>query len=179
MKRLNLETGEPFKHGDVRADGHVFKNYILSRIKKNGFYVEDWCSPKRFKENLKQANLRVKLWVEKNREQRNRNSRKHCQANPDKRNAFTAKRHAAKLQRTPPWLTKDQLLEIESFYTKAKDLQTLTGIKYHVDHIIPLQGKLVSGLHVPWNLQVIPAVENIKKSNNYEPTFENTTADVT
>ena len=80
-------------------------------------------------------------------------------ANPDKKNAFAAKRRAAKLQRTPKWLTREDYKEIQRFYAEAYK-QGLT-----VDHIIPLQGKNVSGLHVPWNLQILTKSENSKKGN--------------
>lgn len=94
--------------------------------------------------------------------------KRYRDANQDKRNARTAKRRAAKLQRTPHWLTKNQLDEIETFYTAALAFRLYTGQEYHVDHIVPLQGKNVSGLHVPWNLRVISAIDNLKKSNLFE-----------
>lgn len=47
----------------------------------------------------------------------------------------------------------------------SRSISKKTGTQHHVDHIIPLQGKLVSGLHVPWNLRIIPAHENLSKSN--------------
>jgi hypothetical protein len=86
-------------------------------------------------------------------------------ANPGKVNARTAKRRAAKLQRTPKWLTKEQLKEMEKFYIEAARLTKETGIPHEVDHIEPLQGKEVSGLHVPWNLRVVPVSINRHKSN--------------
>ena len=87
--------------------------------------------------------------------------------NKDKVNANNAKKRARRRQALPIWLTKNQLLEIKSFYTKAQDLTLKTGIEHNVDHIIPLKGNNVCGLHVPWNLQVITASENVRKSNNY------------
>ena len=71
-------------------------------------------------------------------------------------------RQAKKLNATPSWANKKV---IEYYYFKAKQYELLTREKYHVDHIIPLQGKDVCGLHVENNLQVLPAIENIKKGN--------------
>jgi len=82
-------------------------------------------------------------------------------------NNDTAKRRAAKLQRTPKWLTSDDKWMIEQAYELATLRKKLFGFDWHVDHIIPLQGELVSGLHVPTNLQVIPGRENESKSNRY------------
>ena len=107
-------------------------------------------------------------WSLKNQKAVKEQSKKYIQKNPEKYNAFNAKRRAAKLQRTPPWLTQEQLAEIETFYTVALAFKIFTGLTYHVDHIVPLQGKNVSGLHVPWNLQVISATDNLKKYNLFE-----------
>ena len=89
-------------------------------------------------------------------------------ANPHKKLARVRKRQASKLKRTPKWLTKADNDAMVALYEEAAKLSKETGIKYHVDHILPLQGKKVSGLHVPANLQVIPAKENLKKSNRHE-----------
>ena len=79
---------------------------------------------------------------------------------------WARKYQAARLQRTPLWADEQA---IEAFYEEAKRLEELTGIKFHVDHIIPLQGESVSGLHVETNLQLLPAHENIGKSNSFDP----------
>ena len=54
---------------------------------------------------------------------------------------------------------------IEEAYELAGKRTELFGFSWHVDHTLPLQGRTVSGLHVPTNLQVIPAVDNIRKGN--------------
>lgn len=80
-------------------------------------------------------------------------------------NASNRYRRLSKLQRTPHWLTRDDLWLMQEAYLLAKLRTQLFGFEWHVDHIIPLRGRMVSGLHTPLNLQVIPGVENCRKSN--------------
>ena len=91
--------------------------------------------------------------------------RQYYNVNKDKSNAKVAKRRASKICATPDWLTQIDRDEIRELYEVAQAFKLYTGEEYHVDHIIPLKGKDVCGLHVPWNLQVIPAKENLSKSN--------------
>lgn len=63
---------------------------------------------------------------------------------------------------TPYW---SDLIAIGVIYQRCQQVSAATGIQYHVDHIIPIRGANVSGLHVPWNLQIIPATENLAKGN--------------
>lgn len=64
----------------------------------------------------------------------------------------------AQIKAMPKWITEDMIKRIQEIYHDCP-----TG--HHVDHIIPLRGKIVCGLHVPWNLQYLPASENISKGN--------------
>lgn len=80
-------------------------------------------------------------------------------------NAFTAKRKADLLQRTPGWLSADDLWLLQEAYTLARVRTDLFGFQWHVDHVLPLRGKKVSGLHVPNNIRVIPAADNLRKGN--------------
>lgn len=82
-----------------------------------------------------------------------------------RRSANRAKRRADELLRCPKWADKE---EIKAVYLEARRLTDATGIPHHVDHDIPLRGRLVSGLHVHNNLKVMEASENIKKRNGYE-----------
>lgn len=91
--------------------------------------------------------------------------RAYKQANPEKNAAFLAKRRAAKLLRTPKWLTKDDFWMMEQAYELARLRSEMFGFDWHVDHQIPLQGSNVSGFHVPSNLRVIPWFENLSKGN--------------
>jgi hypothetical protein len=108
-----------------------------------------------------------KIWAKQNSEKLKQYQKNWRHENRDVCNAHNAKHFLAKKNRTPSWLTGDQLKAIKTEYSLATWCSKVMGIKYHVDHIIPLRGKLVSGLHVPWNLQVIPALDNLIKSNQY------------
>ena len=109
----------------------------------------------------------MKAWYKKNKETYAVKTKAWQQANKDKRNATDAKRRASELQRTPSWLTKEDLEEIKDIYRMARRRTEVEGIPYHVDHIIPLQGKNSSGLHIPSNLQILRARDNIIKGNKY------------
>ena len=119
--------------------------------------------------NRAAAKQRASEWYYKNYEyalQRNKvNGERWRKENPDKHCARQNRRRALKLNATPTWLTESHNLHIQCKYSLAKMLSKETGIQYHVDHIIPLKGKTVCGLHVPWNLRVIPALDNLRKSN--------------
>jgi hypothetical protein len=118
-------------------------------------------------ENKEYIAVYKKTWRENHKDKQNLYNKLWKKLNPEKVNAQISKRRSAKLNRIPKWLNLDALREIENLYKLAIDKTKETGIKWHVDHIIPLQGKIVSGLHVPANLQVIPAVENLKKNNKF------------
>lgn len=84
--------------------------------------------------------------------------------NPERVLAQLAYRRARKLQATPKWADKEAIIAI---YKECVKISNETGIPHQVDHIIPLNGVLVSGLHVESNLQIITAEENNKKNNKF------------
>lgn len=128
---------------------------------------------------IEQRKEYMKKWHEKNAEQQVEYRKQYRQDNPNyfkqynivnkhKVNAKTRKRQASQLQRTPKWLTANDLWMMEEAYEIAILRTKLFGFSWEVDHVIPLQGKLVSGLHTPYNLQVIPRTENRSKNNRCE-----------
>ena len=102
-----------------------------------------------------------------NRPEVHRNSiRNWSQKNKAKVNAIASMRRASILNATPCWADRHEILK---FYQDASRLTDETGIAHHVDHIVPLRGKTVCGLHVSCNLQVITARSNESKGNYYWP----------
>lgn len=101
-------------------------------------------------------------WYEQNKSARSESYAKWARENKHIVNALNAKRVATKLRATPPWADSEKIRE---FYRRAAELTQTTGVKHEVDHIYPLQGELVCGLHCAANLQILTKVENIRKSN--------------
>jgi len=146
-----------------------------------------------YTKNAKRLAEKVKAWSDANTERRREHrkrwrdanidlarqiERAYAEANPEKvaarRKAYWAankpkwahyamKRKAAKLRATPIWANEDAILAV---YRQCAEATELTGIPHEVDHIVPLQGATVSGLHVEYNLRVIPMLENRRKANN-------------
>lgn len=86
-------------------------------------------------------------------------------ANPAKARQIGRNRDRAQREATPAWLTAIQWAQIEEQYEIAVARTVQTGVMHHVDHVHPLRGKNFRGLHVPWNLQVLTAIDNIRKKN--------------
>jgi hypothetical protein len=143
------------------------KDHLLSKNKEWSEANKDSIAERRKAQRSgnKQVAAKKQEWQQRNKEKVAEYNRNWKQNNRDKHNALGMKRHAAKINRTPPWLTKQHFSEMRAMYKQAKDM-SLAGAKYEVDHIVPLQGASVSGLHVPWNLQILPMNENRRKWNH-------------
>ena len=160
------------KHETARKD--TKKQCSVCRVPRDE-YLKNYRQ-----ENRERLDRLTKEWNADNIEHVKNRRKEHYLSNKDRLRAigkqhyinnkslylhYSKLRKLAQKRRTPPWLTKEHKREILSFYKTAKELQTKTGVDYHVDHIVPLCGKTGCGLHVPWNLQVIEGSINLSKSN--------------
>lgn len=136
-------------------------------------------------ENPAPVKLRAKQWKSANRERARENNAAWAEANPEKDRlskikwkkanpenacAYTRRRVAKKLSATPAWADDDVIKEI---YELSALRTRLTGVKHHVDHIVPLISKIVCGLHCEQNLRVVTAFENYRKNNRHWPDMPN------
>jgi hypothetical protein len=78
---------------------------------------------------------------------------------------------AEKLQRVPAWLTEADHARMSEVFEDAELFSNAFGVKFHVDHDLPLKGRTVTGLHAPSNLRIVPAAHNLAKGNrtDYSP----------
>ena len=143
-------------------------------IEKRREYSRKWYEENKEKKREYSAKNKEKIrettrkWNAKNKERMREAQRQWSKANPSKINEYSANRRATRLNATPAWLTDKQQAEMAAIYKEAMAMEKQTGILHHVDHIVPLKGKNVSGLHVPWNLQILTATENMSKGNRLQ-----------
>ena len=150
-------TGKPCAHG------HVAERYVAS---KTCVECGNANAQKTKNKNPRKYLASVKKWQQANPGKTADYQRTYRLRNMGQRNLWTANYRSAKAFRQPSWLCAAQLAEMDSIYGYCSALRQV-GLDYHVDHIVPLRGQSVSGLHVPWNLQVLPGSENMSKGNTF------------
>jgi hypothetical protein len=132
------------------------------------FYRRGICKPcqkaknaKHYEQNREAINARHAAYSVTQAAKKREIASRWAKANRSKRAEVWMRYYTAK--RMPAWADRDA---IEAVYRQAREMTLATGILHHVDHIIPLQGKTVCGLHVAENLQVLTAEENARKRNS-------------
>lgn len=165
-------TGEPCVRGHIAL--RKTKGSCLECVK------EDWAvdnERRKGKPKSAAAAAAARRYYEKNREvviaraaarpveEKRRLQAEYKGRNVDVVRADTSVRKRRHREATPAWLTKDERRQMRELYVQARRLTAVTGERYVVDHIVPLRGESVCGLHVPWNLRVITQDENLQKSN--------------
>ena len=169
-------TGEPCKHGHIaprKTKGSCVECLKVEWQKANATRAEYFRSynesdaGKQAKRRYYEANKEQVIARANARpvEERTRHREKYKKQNPDLYKALNSVRKRRHKNATPPWITQEQKESIKRIYLHAMHLTKITGERYAVDHIIPLINPTVCGLHVPWNLRVIPQQENLLKSN--------------
>jgi len=140
------------------------RGYQIKNKEKLAVYHSEYGA-KYYEEKRKEINNYQAIYRSKNKKFVNQRIANWAKNNPGKRNAITVKYRTAKTKRALKWLTEEHFEQIQEFYNEATRLTKETGTLYTVDHIVPLQGENVSGLHVPWNLQILTKKDNSSKGN--------------
>lgn len=174
--KLHLPLNE-FHRAKNRLSGHTSscktcssdlykknREEIINRVsiyRKNNKEKISIRSSRYYEENKEKIITRSYQWASKNTEKRKEIEKKFQKKYQPIKNSHTSKYRAVKKQAMPKWLSEKDIQQINSMY-----INCVSG--YQVDHIIPLRGDNVSGLHVPWNLQYLPSFQNEVKSNTVQ-----------
>tara|TARA_R110000868_G_scaffold78283_3_gene223508 strand:+ start:7266 stop:7952 length:687 start_codon:yes stop_codon:yes gene_type:complete len=171
IKKYNVDY--QIRHPErVKAASHAAKKRHRQRnLEECRAAYRDWYANNKDKARAASTNWAIKHpnWFKnyaiENKEKIAVKNKNWAQNNKGLVREKTRRYQATKLKATPPWLTAIHHAQIQEMYDVAVALEMQTGVPHHVDHIHPLQGQELCGLHVPWNLQVLPWRDNIAKSN--------------
>jgi len=169
-------TGEPCKHGHVaprKTKGSCVEclkvEWEKANITRSDYFrkynkseVGQKSKRKYYEANKENVIARAQARPD---EDKRRYKKNHKVSNPDMYKEMTSLRRRRFRNATPKWLTDVHKMEIRLKYRLAIELSRLTGERHAVDHIVPLHGDTVCGLHVPWNLQVLTQKNNLLKYN--------------
>lgn len=172
-------AGEPFYFsGKPCSNGHVCKRHVAGGCyecnlmhKRENMQRTRASKPEEIKarkkaeydRNAAKRRPHVSAYGKANREKIRLRSIEYRKRRPEVHREIGATRRARKRHATPPWLTKEMREEIKAMHKQAADMQAEFGVRFEVDHIVNLDGGIVSGLHVPWNLRVITEAENASR----------------
>lgn len=167
-------TGQPCKRGHIAERQVTNTACIVCRLEASNRDYES-NKAKRLAQKSAAYAADPEKFAQRNRDfyARNRDdfaerNRAYYLENTDAFIAREAERRARLVKATPKWLTKAHRDWMTALYAVARHRTRAEGVEYHVDHIVPLQGRNVCGLHVPWNLRVMLGADNLSKSNKHE-----------
>ena len=180
-KKEAIELGlKKFFTGIPCSHGHIAERYVVSRMCVVCASCHNTADGKKEQAKIYRQNNQDKIrqyridnresrseWLSSNKVRVLGYKKKYREVHKDTVLANNAKRRSYKKQRTVNW--DDELTDLvtKEAYLLCELRQKVTGFDWHVDHVIPLSGKIVSGLHVWNNLAVIPAKENLSKKNSF------------
>lgn len=179
MREISPVTGRPYRRKvDGSVDGRArqckdgtckcgFVGPVITSKKYSGTFCRTCYEKIKFvtyrdKKGVDSYRAMIRDWASNNKDRQRIYEKRYYtklrQENPKKLSAKSTAWKKLLRKATPKWLSRAERKEIQKFYENRPE-------GYHVDHIIPIRGKSVSGLHVLWNLQYLPAEENMKKGN--------------
>jgi hypothetical protein len=178
--KVNLPL-EDFYNDKSSKDGKTVKCKVCTKLYSNQYkakHKEDISAySKEYNRKHYQENREARLeWqkeyrlenLDERREYDRKQSKVYYSNNKDAAMEKSARRRAIKAQAMPPWVDETHLKRLRSIYKTCKNVSERTGKVHHVDHIVPLKGDNICGLHVWWNLRIIPARMNLSKGNKLE-----------
>lgn len=169
-QRKNREHRKAYMKDWLGRNPEAAKRYDEGRArwqKENPERIREARERHRAKPEIREKELQYsREYNRKNSELKTQKKLEWMKKNPDRVNAATRRRNAAKLNAVPVWADAEAIAQL---YTKAKEFEGRFGGSWEVDHIVPLQNKLVCGLHVQDNLQLLTREENIFKNNRFWP----------